>query len=342
MGPATRGMIAVRILAWIVAAGALAWVCVLCAGCGESSDPAASGKAARALGDAARTAGTRDLRIVALSPALAITLRDLGLAEHIVGRHGYDLALDPAIPVCGDQAGIDYEALILARPTHIVMQWGSRDLPPRLGELATAHGWTILNYDLLTLNDVRISAVELHDALAGPESQRLGQGATVRTARSAAPAPAILDRLESAFRHRGAGFAGAGRVLLLLSASPVAAVGPGSFHQQALESIGGIPALTRGGPYQELDIEDVIRLAPDAIVLLRPRDRDAPSATGPLSIERRDRLLGILAGRPIPAVENGRIAVIDDPLCLLPGSSLVVFADDLAQILSQWSKPAGH
>ncbi|HRJ50511.1 MAG TPA: hypothetical protein PKU91_08255, partial [Phycisphaerales bacterium] len=102
-----------------------------------------------------------------------------------------------------------------------------------------------------------------------------------------------------------------------------------------------IPALARGGPYQELDIEDVIRLAPDAIVLLRPRGLDAPSATGPLSIERRDQLLGTLAGRPIPAVENGRIAVIDDPLCLLPGSSLVVFADDMARILSQWSLPAG-
>ncbi|MBL8964012.1 MAG: ABC transporter substrate-binding protein [Phycisphaeraceae bacterium] len=339
MRPATRGMIAVRILAWVVAAGSLAWVGVLGAGCGESPDPAASGKTAR--GGASATTSTPDLRIVALSPALAITIRDLGLAERIVGRHGYDLALDPAIPVCGDQAGIDYEALIRARPTHIVMQWGSRDLPPKLGELATAHGWTILNYDLLTLNDVRASAVELHDVLAGPESERLGQGATVRTTRSTASPPAILDRLESAFRRRGAGFAGAGRVLMLLSASPVAAVGPGSFHQQALETIGGIPALARGGPYQELDIEDVIRLAPDAIVLLRPRGLDAPSATGPLSIERRDQLLGTLAGRPIPAVENGRIAVIDDPLCLLPGSSLVVFADDMARILSQWSLPAG-
>jgi hypothetical protein len=162
---------------------------------------------------AATTPQSSQPRVVVLSPALAITLKDLGLEHMIVGRHGYDLVLDKSLPVCGDQAGIDYEALIRAKPTHVVLQWGARPLPDRLTELATTYDWIVVNQELLTLSDVRASTVELFDILAGPENQRSEDSPPGRRPRPPespellnSPAPALLDRMERAFARRGGGF----------------------------------------------------------------------------------------------------------------------------------------
>lgn len=283
-------------------------------------------------------------RVVVLSPALAITLKDLGLAPLIVGRHGYDVVLDKSLPVCGDQAGIDYEALIKANPTHIILQWGARDLPERLTELAARHDWIVVNQEVLTLADIRTSAVEMFDLLVGPDLQRSedappgtrGALQTGHDAPSAKQGEQLIEKMAAAFTKRGKGFESSGRVLLLLSTSPCAAVGPGSFHLQVLEAIGGISAITKGGPYQEMDTEDVANLAPDAIILLRPRGEGTPPH-GAWTTEEINTLLGPLAGKEIPAVVHHRVAIIDDPLCLMPGSSMVTFADRLAEILRAWS-----
>jgi ABC-type Fe3+-hydroxamate transport system substrate-binding protein len=319
-------------------------IAALCIACipACNKQPQQSTKPAPAPSPAATPSPSGPPRVVVLSPALAITLKDLGLEHMIVGRHGYDMVLDKSLPVCGDQAGIDYEALIRAKPTHVVLQWGARPLPDRLNELATTYHWIIVNQELLTLSDVRSSTVELFDILAGPENQRSEDSPPGRRPKQPdspelvnSPAPALLDRMERAFAKRGAGFPSAGRVLLLLSASPtVAAVGPGSFHVQVLEAIGGTSALKKGGPYQEMDTEDVVNLAPDAIIILRPRG----IGTDPQTYTQAEitSMLGTLAGKPIPAVSKNCVAVIDDPLCLMPGTSLVEFADRLADVLKAW------
>lgn len=257
-------------------------------------------------------------RLVVLSPALAVTLRDLGLAGEAVGRHAYDMVLDPALPVCGDQAGIDYEALIAARPSDVLIEWGSRDLPARLSELAAARGWRVRPYAaLLTLEQVRASADELGRAFLAPDRQ----GERER----------LLARLDAAWSRRG-DFESAGRVLILMSTSPAcAALGPGSFHQQILERIGGVPALREGSPYMELDAEDVVRLAPDAIVLVLPRAVGKERAADWMSWERRQEALGALAKTGVPAVRSKRVWVIDDPLALLPGTSLIGVADQMEE-----------
>ncbi|MCC6428572.1 MAG: ABC transporter substrate-binding protein [Phycisphaerales bacterium] len=285
-------------------------------------------------GNAASPRSAEEMRIVVLSPALAITLRDLGLADKIVGRHGYDMVLEKSVPVCGDQSGIDYEALIGVRPTHVILQWGARDLPGRLVELAGQHGWVVVNQEMLTLADIRTSAVELDDMLIGPDRQRTEEKPPKRVPDAEGQASDVIRKMNRAFSRRGTGFSDVGRVLMLVSTSPASGIGPGSFHQQVLEVIGGEPAIMEGGPYREMDTEDVIRLAPDAIVLLMPR------AAGSADVERTEadieKLLGPLAGKPIPAVVKGRVAVIDDPLCLMPATSLAGFADELAEVLGGW------
>ncbi len=258
-------------------------------------------------------------RIVALSPALAIMLRDLGIADQVVGRHGWDMVLDKSVPVCGDQAGIDYEALLRAAPTSVLLEWGSRPLPSRLEELAASGHWEVANYTLLTLDDMAAAAADLH--------------------RRFAPAvPDLAARMTEAWSRRGDGFAGAGRVLLLLSADPPAALGPGSFHQQILERIGGTPAIAEGKPYVTLDAEDVLRLGPDAIILIVPRAMDAPARTAPASPDEVRAMLGRLGSLDIPAARNSRLALIDDPLSLTPSSAMIGLADELARILEGWSR----
>ena len=60
----------------------------------------------------ATTPQSESLRLAVLSPALSATLVRMGLAEHIVARHAYDMVLDRSVPSAGDESALDVEALI--------------------------------------------------------------------------------------------------------------------------------------------------------------------------------------------------------------------------------------
>jgi ABC-type Fe3+-hydroxamate transport system substrate-binding protein len=276
------------------------------------------------------THATPPPRVVALSPAIAVALRDIGLADLIVGRHGFDAWTDQSIPVCGDQSGIDYEALLAAKPTHVLVQWGQRDLPTRLADLAERHRWTVRSFNPLSLSEVR--------EMAGVLSDLFPRG-TIDEGAHDEELPPWLAAMDAAWRKQDGERAAAGRVLVLHGVSPPNALGPGSFHYQVLERIGGTPALTQGSPYITLDLEDVRALAPDAIVLLSPRPPGSPSPAAAMTAPELAAAIGPLSRLDIPAVRNARIAVIDDPECLLPSTSMVRFAQELARVLDGWAQP---
>lgn len=271
-----------------------------------------------------------DPRIVVLSPALAVILRDLGLEGRIVGRHAWDLCLPESVPICGDQAGIDYEAVLQAAPTHVVIQWGKRELPQRLRELGEARHWTIVPLDPLSLDEV-VGAARALEREFDPWIDADHKGAH---------SPAA--QLERALATPEPTATRAGRVLLLTNASPPTALGPGSFHADVLGRLGGVAALTGGGAYVTLDAEDVLRMAPEGIVLIEPRGvRSGPTlmrnrAADFDASDLRMRL-GKLAELDIPAIRAGRVALIDDPLSLTPSTAMVGFAVRLRGILGVWS-----
>ncbi|MBZ0172730.1 MAG: hypothetical protein K8E66_10150 [Phycisphaerales bacterium] len=294
---------------------------------------------------AERTGGER---IVALSPAVAVMLRDLGVAERIVGKHDYDRVLPEHVRAVGHQEAIDYEALLAVRPTHVVIEWGSRPMPPRLIELAEGQGWDVVNVTLLTLDDIArtvddmaimFGAVEFGGRVparapgdSAPEVLRLMPRFTDPADMFEAEMPSA--RLARAWSLRGEGFECLGGVLLLSATDPPGALGPGSFHHQILGRIGGAHAIEVGSPWMELDVEDIHRLAPSAIVLIAPRGTDdEPAQVGPDELRRR---LGRIARLDIPAVRSGRLGLIDDPLALLPSTSMARFADELAAMLEAW------
>ncbi len=272
-------------------------------------------------------------RLVVLSPALGLILADLGLAPLIVGRHGFDAFLPSAIPVCGDQGGLDYERLLTLSPppTHILLEWGERPLPPRLTELAREHHWIILNISMMTLDDIERVTLELREtfpptlptpALPGPSATDL----RARFAKAWGP-EARSDRPHSR------------RVLLLGNVDPPCAFGPRSWHYQLLERLGGTPAITQGTPWITLDVEDVLKLAPDVIILIDPRPPHSP-APAPPSIEALRARLGRVGTLDIPAIRDRRIHLLDDPRAHTPSTAMLDLAEELANILSPTPPPA--
>ncbi len=272
-------------------------------------------------------------RYVVLSPALAIMLRDLGQEDRIVARHAYDMVLDESLPVAGELGRIDYETLLAARPTHVLIEWGamSQPLPDRLVSLARERGFEIQRYSMLTLPDI-IAAVDRLESTLPPSDRAPEQGYWHdRMARAwAAPPtdPNSPPRFESA-----------GRVLLLASTSPtIAAFGPGSWHHQILHALGGIPAITQGAAWIELSPEDVVRLAPDAIIVIQPRQPDlAPD--GLLVPGDPAAQLGTLGRLDIPAIRRNRVALIDDPLAHTPSTAMVGLTEQVERIMRAWSPP---
>lgn len=248
-------------------------------------------------------------RIVAFSPAIAIILRDLGLSEHVVAKHAWDMVLPDSVPSVGDQRGLDYEALLRAQPTHVVLQWGTRDLPQRLVELAGERGWQLVNLETRTLAELDQAITQLHRVFNAPGR-----------------APSIA----AALRDLRTGDS-PGPILLLAALDPPAAVGPGSFHHDMLVALGLEPAIPDdhplAAPWIELDAEDVLRLAPAGIILF------APSLAGEAD-------LGVLGTLAIPAIEAGRVGVVRDELALIPSTALVGVARRMAEIVQSWGAEA--
>ncbi len=260
-------------------------------------------------------------RIVALSPAIALIVADLGLADRIVGRHAFDLSLDTSIPVVGDQSGIDYENLARVRPTHILLDWGSRDRPPRLLSLAAERGWTVRDYRMLSLADIRAATLAIADDLDSDPAR--------------ARALDLAVAMDNAWTPDAAFAARCGRCLILFGADSTGAAGPGSFHAQLIESLGGRSAVADGAPFVTLDTEDVRRLDPDSILIF------APGADPARTLD----LLGPLARADLRAVAAGRVAVIDHPHGLTPSTAMIEVAGRVAEAAAAWppveSAPSG-
>ncbi len=293
----------------------LVWLCVLIAACGKHPTGSASSNDTVPQ-DSHPVESHPPVRVVSLSPAVSAILRDLDLQDRVVGRSSYEIALPRSLEICGDQAGIDYEALLRVHPTHIITQWGARPLPERLRELADENHWTLLDVGLVRLDDIPRVTLELATWLTPEDRSR---------------ARALVDRMSKAWRRRD-GLEGVGKILLLASVDPPAALGPGSFHHDLLLKLGGVPALTEGLAYTRLDHEDLVRLAPDAIVLISPRGPDEPAEDSPTALAS----MGPIARLDLPALRSGRVAVESDPLCHTPSTAMIGVGERLAATLEAW------
>ncbi|MCK4871959.1 MAG: ABC transporter substrate-binding protein [Phycisphaerales bacterium] len=258
-------------------------------------------------------------RIVALSPAIARMLADLGLEDHIVGRHQWDMVLPADVPKVGDQTEIDYELLIELEPTDVLLQYGERPIPARLRTLAAEYGWHIRSFDIDTIDDVQAVVKVLPQYLSFPDTQAGRAHGEQTAARADALAEALVDHLQPRDAVRQAG-----RILLLFAVDPPTAFGPETFLAQVVTRLGGANAQTVGD-YPQLSLEDVINLDPDTIVIVRSADESTPI----------ELLAGPVGRLNIRAVRSGRITALRHPLALLPSTSLLEVADELEARLAE-------
>ncbi len=303
LGPSGHCTIALMQRSTSATLAVTAWmiVAMLLCGCRQARQPSAQ--------------ATGTLRIVSMSPAISRTLVDFGVEAQIVGRSAWCASLDPAIPVAGDLYDIDYERLIRLEPTHVLVQPPSTGLDPTLQRLAAERGWIIGRWKFDTLDDIEQMVREVPGLL-------YPQGGDARAAASARAAE-LLNRMATALTP-GAAPHWSGRTLLVADTAPAILVfGPGTYLHDVLTSLGGRNATTTSG-WSELSLEDVVRLDPAAIILVRdrgPADIDPVEAAGPLAS------LDTTAGR------EGRIAVLWHPDAMLPSTAVIGVADQMGQVL---------
>ncbi len=281
------------------------------------------------------SSSSQELRLAALSPGIAVMLRDLGYEDQIVAKHDYDMVLSDRVPAAGSELGFDLEVLIQTNPTHLFFQKTTAERSPKLLALAKEHGWVIFERPLNTLDDIATTMDDLYFLFEGlPEraprqydmNEVLGnQTPSVVLANSWDDLGPVADR--------------AGRVLVLGSVDPIGVMGPGSYHYQIVERLGATPAIDQGSMWIEMDYEDLIALNPDSIIYIAPRqssDADRFGESSPMTIEEIRSIFGPIAELPISAVEHGRIGVIDHPLGLLPSGALAQVAEQIGALIESW------
>ncbi len=278
----------------------------LAVGCGSAPEP--------------RQTTTEQPRIVSLSPAVSRTLLDFGLQQQIVGRSRWCASLDPAIPVLGDLYEINYEWLLRLDPTHVLLQPAtSRGLDPTLERLAAEHDWVLGHWRINTLADIEQMVRDLPAVL-------FPQGGPCREA-AAARAADLLNRIDMALSPQDADL-WSGPTLLVADTDPVVLVfGRETYLTDILAGLGGENAVAASG-WAEISLEDLLRMDPQAIILVRDR---GSAQMSPLEAA------GPLADLDTTARREGRIAVLWHPDAKLPSSAVIGVALEMRRVLAELS-----
>ena len=204
----------------------------------------------RAPAEAAHAPGAGSAtRIVSLSPALTRTVCMLGGQGAVVGRTPWCEAPDAV--VVGTLEDRDLEAIAALRPTLILRQ--SRTADPALETVAASTGATVHTWHFDGVDDVRSGLDPLAKLLAAGGIAGAEAAARDLVARHQ---QAIAVPVRSTLP-----------VLFLFSVDPPMAFGSGTYVDDLWRAMGGVNAIGKAG-YPALTAEDVIRLAPSAVVVI--------------------------------------------------------------------------
>ena len=204
----------------------------------------------RAPADAARAPGAGSAaRIVSLSPALTRTVCMLGGQSAVVGRTPWCEAPDAV--VVGTLEDRNLEAIAALRPTLVLRQSSVAD--PALETVAASSGATVHTWHFDRVEDVRAGLHPLARLLAAggiPGADAAARDLVARHLQAiAVPVRSISP------------------VLFLFSVDPPMAFGSGTYVDDLWRAMGGVNAITKAG-YPAMTAEDVIRLAPSAVVVI--------------------------------------------------------------------------
>lgn len=271
-------------------------------------------------------ADTGAMRLISLTPALTQMLVDLGQAHLLVGVGQNDAAApsDAKLPIVGTYLDPDIEGILALRPTHILITSGKEGPSRRLAAVALEHGITIANYRYPnSIEDVGRILMDEDEFISGGNGETVSLGTLLDIKPQAHSLKlGMLVRLGAL---NNATYTPRPPNVLLLIGDGLMASGPGTVLNQLLTQINARNAAWDAAvPAPTFDREKLLAARPDVILFLLP---DAPPL-GPLD---QDERLASLRGLDIPAVKQQRIVLVNDPLVLLPSSSLDRIAATLAR-----------
>lgn len=225
--------------------------------------------AGAACGDAApvrdQSRGTGAARIVSLSPAMTECVAELGLADRLVGRTPWCQACPADVPVVGTLLDVDAEAMVRAAPNLVLVQPPAQGTDPSLARLASTHGWTVREWRINGLEDARAAMDGLARAAADADPV-IADAVHARHAAWCAALDAALEPLPAS-----AAGSDEDRVLVMMGGLEGIAFGRGTYIDDALERLGVANALERSG-YPALSVEDLVRIAPTAVIVIGVAD----------------------------------------------------------------------
>ncbi|MBC8201110.1 MAG: hypothetical protein H8E86_03610 [Planctomycetes bacterium] len=184
-------------------------------------------------------------RIISLSPSITATMADIGGLTFVVGRSAFCNVGDMEIPAVGDLYEIDYERLLLLRPTKVFVQKTTAGIDAHLQQLAQEKVFTLHTWELDRINDIKL----LHDdlqSLLGLQDNPMQL--TLDETDIALPSPILVMTPGS---DRGAGLC----------------FGKNTYLDDVLTMMGGTNALRENG-WVSLSLEDIAILNPAAILLV--------------------------------------------------------------------------
>ena len=270
---------------------------------------------------------TNELRIVTYAPAITQMLIDLGFTDQLVAVAKYDFAAPPGLPIVGTYLNPDLETLLAIEPTHVLMMTGKEGAPRRLKDLAAAGRFELATYSSPTTVEAVARILYDDQTLDGGQPQKpISLGVVLRAAQRAKE---VSDRMLTALASLSELQADVHKpsVLMVIGTNPIMACGPGTVHDQLLRMVGGSNAAADakvGAP--TYDRESLLGMQPEVILMLFPMAE-------PLLAIDEDPRLASFRRLPLKAVRDRQIVLINDPLVLLPSSSLVRIAVAMAKAI---------
>ena len=208
------------------------------------------------------------VRVASLSPGLTATMVALGVSDRLVGRTPWcEVSTD--VPIVGSLLDLNAEALVMARPTVILLQPPAQGEIGGLSDLAATHGWRVERFRIDSLEDVQLMLENLPKVICDPTIENDCAKLQERSLIVQHELTKALEPIADANR--------AGRTLVLLvSSESVDAMGfgKGSYIGDALDRMGVTNALLRSG-YPSLGAEDLVMLAPKTIIVISQRSAGA-------------------------------------------------------------------
>ena len=250
-------------------------------------------------------------RIASLVPAATDMLIGMGARAQLVAVSNYDTAPElKDLPRVGDYQMTDWEMLARLRPEVMIIQIAPERLPPALARKAGELGIQLENVTIHRLGDV-LETMRRLGAIAGRETEARAAIATLQTR---------LDDVRKAALNRPPL-----RVMICREADGREVIGPDNFLDDLLPYLNATNACEKlGSAYPSIDRETIVKLAPEAVIVLLP---EASAET----IARAKRFWDSLPESP--AVRNQKVFIITDRHALVPGSHLGDLAATMAEKL---------